>query len=121
MTQGRVISFFLLTFFWAVGLWHPPILSADTAASNYKDLCVKCHGPTGKGNGPEAKTLNPKPADYTDCKKMSAISDATLFKAIKSGGQSVGKSKDMPAWGEALSDQEIHDLVAYVRSFCKKK
>ncbi len=121
MAKKTVIAFFLLTFFWAVGLWHPSAVSADTAAANYKDLCSKCHGPSGKGNGAEAKTLNPKPADYTDCKKMSPIPDATLFKAIKSGGQSVGKSKDMPAWGEALSDQEIHDLVAYVRSFCKKK
>ncbi len=119
MTQRRLISFFLVTFFWA-GLWHAPNLLADPPAANYKDLCAKCHGPSGKGNGPEAKTLNPKPADYTDCKKMSPIPDATLFKAIKSGGQSVGKSKDMPAWGEALSDQEIRDLVAYVRGFCKK-
>ena len=120
MAQRRLISFFLLTFFWAAGFWHPSVLSADTAASNFKELCAKCHGPTGKGNGPEAKTLNPKPADYTNCKKMAADSDATLFKIIKGGGQGAGKSKDMPAWGEALTDQEIHDLVAYVRSFCKK-
>jgi mono/diheme cytochrome c family protein len=29
-------------------------------------------------------------------------------------------SKDMPAWGEGLNDQQIHDLATYVRSFCKK-
>jgi mono/diheme cytochrome c family protein len=96
------------------------VLFADTATANYKELCVKCHGESGKGNGPEAKTLNPRPADYTDCKKMTKDSDETLFKIIKGGSQSVGRSKEMPPWGEALTDPEIHDLVTYVRSFCKK-
>lgn len=120
MVQRKLVYFFLVSLLGGVGLWHPPVLSADTAASDYKELCVKCHGPNGKGNGPEAKTLNPKPADYTDCKKMAADSNETLFKIIKGGSQSVGRSNQMPAWAEALSDQEIRDLVAYVRSFCKK-
>ncbi len=117
----RNSSFFCVIFVVSI-LWlsQPALLFADTATANYKELCVKCHGVSGKGNGPEAATLNPRPADYTDCKKMTKDSDETLFKIIKGGSQSVGRSKEMPPWGEALTDQEIHDLVAYVRSFCKK-
>jgi mono/diheme cytochrome c family protein len=45
----------------------------------------------------------------------------TLFKAIKDGGASVGLSSEMPSWSSAFDDDEIHGLVAYIRSFCKKK
>ncbi len=91
------------------------------AAANYQDSCVDCHGKDGKGDGPKAATLKTKPANYTDCAAMSKVSDQYLFNIIKNGGKSVGKSKDMADFGEAYSDQEIHGLVAYIRSFCKKK
>jgi mono/diheme cytochrome c family protein len=42
------------------------------------------------------------------------------FKAIKDGGASVGLSAEMPSWSKGLDDDEIHGLVAYVRSFCKQ-
>ena len=95
-------------------------LAAEKAASLYKDLCTSCHGVRGKGDGSAAAALNPKPKDFTNCKAMAAESDETLFKIIKGGSQSVGRSPMMPAWGGALSDQNIRDLGAYIRSFCKK-
>lgn len=91
------------------------------AASTYSNLCASCHGATGKGNGPAAMALNPKPKDFTDCKSMATESDETLFKIIKGGSQSVGRSPLMPPWGGALKDQQIKELVTYIRSFCKKK
>jgi cytochrome c oxidase cbb3-type subunit 3 len=94
--------------------------SLKAAKENYTTFCAKCHGDDGKGNGPSAATLNPKPRDYTDCKTMGAKSDAELFKVISEGGDSVGMSPDMQPWGGTLTDDEIHDLVKYVRSFCKK-
>ena len=90
------------------------------AASSYSSLCATCHGASGKGNGPAAAALNPKPKDFTDCKAMAKSSDETLFKTIKGGGQSVGLSAMMPAWGGSLTDSQIHNLVEYVRRFCKK-
>ncbi len=120
MVQRKLISFLLVPLLGGTVFWHPSIAAADSAQANYKELCVKCHGVSGKGDGPEAKTLNPKPANYTDCKKMTADSDQVLFNIIKNGSQSVGRSKEMPPWKEALGDDEIHDLVKYVRSFCKK-
>jgi len=93
---------------------------AGEAASTYSNLCGSCHGATGKGDGPAAAALNPKPKDFADCKRMAEISDETAFKAIKGGGQSVGLSPMMPPWGGSLTDQQIHELVRYVRGFCKK-
>ena len=100
----------------------PASRAADMAAAkqNYDTFCVKCHGPGGKGDGPAAATLAVNPRNFTDCAAMGKISDDTLFKVIKSGGASVNLSKDMQAWSTGFADDEIHDLVAYVRTFCKK-
>jgi mono/diheme cytochrome c family protein len=78
--------------------------------------CAKCHGPGGKGDGPAGKLLKTKPADWTDKARMNKMSDSDLFNVIKNGGGSVGKSKLMPAWAGKLSDQEINDVIAFIRS-----
>jgi cytochrome c oxidase cbb3-type subunit III len=105
-----------------VALLPAPVAAADLAAakSNFDMFCTKCHGPDGKGNGPAAATLSTKPRDFTDCARLKSISDETLFTAIKEGGQAVDLSKDMPAWKDGMEDDEIHDLVAFVRSLCKQ-
>lgn len=90
------------------------------AASTYSKLCASCHGATDKGDGPAAMALNPKPKDFTDCQAMAHESDEMFFKIIKEGGPSTGHSPLMPAWGGALSDQQISDLVEYIRALCKK-
>lgn len=99
-----------------------PVNAADMAAAkqNYDTFCVKCHGPGGKGDGPAAATLSTSPRNFTDCAAMAKISDDTMFNVIKNGGAAAGLSKDMQAWSSGFEDSEIHDLVAYVRTFCKK-
>jgi mono/diheme cytochrome c family protein len=112
---------FLLIGFLSVGglsAWQS--WSAESPASLFNDVCSVCHGIDGKGDGPSAAGLHPKPADFTDCKAMTPDSDQTVFKIIKEGGQSVGRSTVMPSWKDSLSDDQIQSLVKYVRSFCKK-
>jgi len=86
----------------------------------YQVYCSRCHGDTGQGDGPDGATLSPKPRNFSDCSVMSKIPDATIVKAIKNGGAAVGLSRDMPAWGEALSDKKIDALATFVRTFCHK-
>lgn len=82
--------------------------------------CSACHGESGKGDGPAAVALNPKPRNYTDCSVMGTKSDAELFKVIKQGGQ--GKDVEpklsplMVAFESQLSDKEIWDVIAFIRS-----
>jgi mono/diheme cytochrome c family protein len=99
-----------------------PVRAADlnAAASNFSDSCADCHGKAGKGDGPKAAELKTKPANYTDCASMGKFDDDYLFKIVKQGGEAVGKSKEMPDFGKAYDDDEIHGLLAYVRTFCKK-
>ena len=82
----------------------------------YEANCVGCHGASGKGDGAAAAALNPKPQDHTDGKVMNALTDKYLFDIIKDGGAAMKKAPFMPASGKKLSDQEIPDVVAYIRS-----
>jgi mono/diheme cytochrome c family protein len=95
-------------------------LAAGSARETFVEVCSICHGVGGKGDGPSAAGLDPRPADFTDCAVMQKQSDATLFTIIKRGGQGAGRSTVMPAWGDSLPDGQIRDLVAVVRSFCKR-
>jgi len=98
----------------------PGVLAAGDAAGGkeiYTALCTRCHGEKGRGDGPDGATLVTKPRDFADCARMHAINDQELMTVIKEGGPALHLSKDMPPWGTALQDQQIADLVAYVRSF----
>lgn len=108
----------------ALPLYAVPARADDAGLAktkqNYQTYCLKCHGESGKGDGPGAAMLNPKPREFTDCANMQKHSDDEMFKVITEGGDSAGMSADMQSWGGTLSDQEIHDMVKFVRSFCKK-
>jgi mono/diheme cytochrome c family protein len=82
----------------------------------YDANCIGCHGATGKGDGAAAAALNPKPQDHTDGKAMNALTDKYLFDIIKQGGKAMQKAPIMPAANKTLTDQDISDMVAYIRS-----
>jgi mono/diheme cytochrome c family protein len=44
------------------------------------------------------------------------VPDDYLYGVIAEGGVSVGKSSYMPAWGKTLSEQDIRDIIAHIRS-----
>jgi mono/diheme cytochrome c family protein len=82
----------------------------------YTTYCASCHGDKGQGDGAAGKALPVKPADHTDGKLMNSFSDEFLLNIIAKGGAAVGKSAFMPAWGGVLKENQLQDLVTYVRS-----
>jgi hypothetical protein len=56
----------------------------------YQAYCSGCHGLSGKGDGPAAKTLPVKPADHTRI-EMNKYTDQYLVEVISTGGASVGR------------------------------
>jgi cytochrome c oxidase cbb3-type subunit 3 len=91
---------------------------AEQGKKLYGQFCASCHGQSGKGDGAAAAALNPKPRDHTDRDYMSKMSEDELLKVIKNGGASIGKSPLMPPWGAALKDNQIQDIIAYIRTLC---
>ncbi|MEZ6005038.1 MAG: cytochrome c [Planctomycetota bacterium] len=82
------------------------------------NACNTCHGDTGHGDGLAAANLDPKPRSYADKAWQKSKTDDQIKKVIKEGGQANGLSPLMAAYGQ-LSDADLNNLVAYIRSFGK--
>lgn len=109
---------------WAQGKWECPAAEkakkgpASTAQSvaagkklSVEKACTACHGDSGKGDGPGAAALNPKPADWTS-KPVQDQSDGCLFWKLTTGRGA------MPPWA-SLAEAERWSIVHYVRSLKK--
>jgi cytochrome c551/c552 len=100
---------------------------ADAAAGKAiyegKGACFSCHGLSGKGDGPAAASLNPKPQDFstgefvldTDGDGQKGT-DTDLYNVIRDGAAKYGGAATMPGRPD-LSEQEIKDLIEYIHSF----
>lgn len=74
--------------------------------------CSVCHGEKGRGDGTEAARLPVPPPDFTNRERMITRADPDLFWAITRGRE---KTK-MPAYGQELSENDVWDLINYLRS-----
>ncbi|WP_320412471.1 c-type cytochrome [Candidatus Manganitrophus noduliformans] len=82
----------------------------------FNHYCAVCHGVTAKGNGVNAESLDPTPADLTSG-DVQGLTDEEIYEVIDLGGGYVELSVAMPPWGKTLSGEQISDLVAYIRTF----
>jgi mono/diheme cytochrome c family protein len=93
----------------------------EQAQAMFGTVCVTCHGASGKGDGPAAQALDPKPRNYTDPAWQKSVTDDDLKKIILKGGVGVGKSAMMPAQPQLESQPEVLDgLVKIIRGFGKQ-
>jgi len=114
-----VVSYVILFVLIPVLGWAQTKGDAKAGKAKYDSLCGGCHGTSGKGDGPAAGGLNPKPQDHTNGKHMNTLTDQYLFDITKNGGVGVKKSPLMPAWGNTLKDDDVWNLAAYIRSLAK--
>jgi len=90
--------------------------NAQSGKNIHIEKCAECHGYDGKAEGIPLHMDKP-PHDQTDADYMGKLDDQLLYLAICSGGEAIGKSLVMPGWGDMLSDQDIRDLIAWIRTF----
>ena len=102
-------------------------MASDDAIARGQKLfardCAACHGESGKGDGPAGRNLpgmramdamaKRGPADFTDASRMLAASDVLLQGKILRGGMGTG----MPEWRTLYTDQEMWDVISFLRSF----
>lgn len=104
-------------------LLHPMNILADDIAGEeiYLKRCVGCHGIDGDGLGPAEERLNPPPRDFTSGMfkfKSTGFddmipNDRDLVRMITDGMPGTA----MPGWDDVLSEQDIVDLVSYLKTF----
>jgi len=96
---------------------------ARTGAKLYQAGCVSCHGSDGKGTPQEIAGFKPPDSfpDFTRCDQTTAEVNSGYKAVIEHGGPNRGFSQIMPSFEQALSPEEIDDLVAYLRTFCRDR
>jgi len=85
----------------------------------FEHYCAVCHGKAGKGDGVNAKFLDPHPANLAGS-ELASRSDDELYEVIAKGGAGVDLAATMPPWGKTFSSDQIKSLVVYVRQLQKK-
>ncbi|HNK64545.1 MAG TPA: cytochrome c [Anaerolineales bacterium] len=96
------------------GMTSPEVTdeSLVRGADVYKTNCISCHGETGLGDGPAGAALEPRPAEIAHSTQM--LADDLLFYRVSEGG--VPFQTAMPAWKGVLTEEQIWDVLAYVRT-----
>ncbi len=94
----------------AVAASHIARAQGPSGADVFRVRCVMCHGPQGRGNGPMAASLNPRPVDFTDSSKRLATTDSAVAEVIRRGRRA------MPAFGQMLSRAQVDSVVAFIKT-----
>jgi len=95
-------------------------LQAQPRGKNVYDAhCVECHGESGRGDGPSAAFLGPRPRDFTGARYKirstetgSVPTDEDLIQSVRQGLYATA----MPGWAGILSEAEIRGVVEYLKS-----
>ncbi len=101
----------------AAKLKNPAAATPESAAAGkriYQRLCIRCHGPSGKGDGEAA--VGAEPADLTSGKWTFGSTDGEVYASIREG-----TSKDMEGYAERISEADTWNVVNYVRSLAPKR
>jgi len=88
-------------------------LGADAATAGaklFKNNCTACHGEQGHGDGPAATALTPKPKNLPEL--ASSVGDDYLYWRINSGKEGTS----MVAWKGVLTEEQIWQVVSYIRT-----
>jgi len=81
--------------------------------------CATCHGLEGRGDRTPAEVGFDLPLpNFTDCSFATREADADWSSTIHKGGRQRALSRFMPAFEDALSDDEIDAVIGYLRTFC---
>jgi mono/diheme cytochrome c family protein len=101
----------------AVTAQNSPAGNTSKGRDLFLRYCAGCHGEDGRG---EAKTFRPNVGNLAVKQLMDELSDEYLFTVIKKGGAAVGKNAAMPAWSAQLGDDDIRDVVVFVRTLARR-
>jgi mono/diheme cytochrome c family protein len=94
------------------------IAAESRPAAIYAEACAQCHGVDGRGED-QARLALPVPVpDFTDCRFAPREPDSDWAAVITDGGPARAFHETMPAFGGALSDEEIRLALEHVRTFC---
>jgi mono/diheme cytochrome c family protein len=98
----------------------PATANLKSGEQIYKHACISCHGVNGTGAGQDMRGFKAPDTfpDFTRCDQTTPEPNTAWEAVITYGGQFRGFSQIMPSFGQALSPEQVRDVVHYLRSFC---
>jgi len=96
-------------------------LQLESGQQIYKSACVACHGADGKGTPKSISGFEPPRTfpDFTECAQTTPEPNSAWKALIVHGGRYRGFSQIMPSFGEALTSEQIDQVISYMRGFCR--
>ena len=97
------------------------LLQLESGQQIYKSACVACHGSDGKGTPKSISGFEPPRTfpDFTECDQTTPELNSAWKAVIVHGGPYRGFSQIMPSFGEALTSEQIDQVISYMRGFCR--
>ena len=96
----------------------PAPRSVRSGKELYDASCAACHARDGRGAPRSVVGFDTPLPDFTDCGFATPEADADWFAVTHQGGRVRAFDRRMPAFGEALTDDEISRTIDFVRGFC---
>jgi mono/diheme cytochrome c family protein len=84
----------------------------------YELACAACHGPDGRGAAPSVVGFDTPIPDFTECSFATPEPDADWMAVMHDGGPARAFDRRMPAFGGALTDVELQQILDYTRTLC---
>jgi mono/diheme cytochrome c family protein len=106
---------------WGQKLTHTGPIDINAGKKIFKSACAACHGADGRGTPQEVAGFD-RPRtfpDFTACDQTTPEPDSAWKDVITHGGPTRGFSQIMPSFSEALTSEQIDDVIAYLRSLCR--
>jgi mono/diheme cytochrome c family protein len=97
---------------------QPAAGDAGAHERTYRRACAACHGVDGAGLPQSVVGFDIALPDFTDCSFATREPDADWGAITSAGGPVRGFHRLMPAFGDALTEEEITGTIAHIRTFC---
>ena len=95
-----------------------PRRTNETGKELYRKACATCHGADGKGAPATLLGFDIPLPDFTDCSFATREPDADWLAVAHQGGPIRGFAREMPAFGDALTQDELQKILGYIRTLC---
>lgn len=85
----------------------------------YNAACAACHAVDGRGSPPTLLGFDTPIPDFSDCSFSTVEPDADWMAVAHDGGPARAFDRRMPAFGDALTDVELQQVLDHIRGFCR--
>jgi hypothetical protein len=122
MLSNRVRGFALIPMIAGILLAQSKVADHAKGRDIFRSSCAACHGADGRG-APDATRGFETPKtfpDFTTCLATAREQDRFWSAIVHNGGPARGFSEIMPSFREALTADQIAQVMDYVRGFCRE-